>query len=257
MSLDQAKNKIGRLNMNRLAVIALMAALTPSQAFAAEITVLTSGVTASALRAVAANWMTATSNTVIFKTGTVGGTVTNVGSVPADLVLLPPDAMAQVTAKLKADTLTPVVSAKYGLAVKKGAPHPDISTVAKFAAVLKASSGIQFNDPASGSASGAAVAEMLKRPEFAGVIARPMREMPGAAVAKGDADFAGGTLSEELPIAGAEIAGPFPDSLGMHLDFSGAILADAPQPAAATAFLSYLKTSAAAPVWQANGFVAP
>jgi molybdate transport system substrate-binding protein len=243
--------------MKRLAIIAFVAALAPCPAFAADITVLTSAVTAPVLRALATSWMAATGNNVIFKVGSVGGTVTNVGSVPADLVLLPPDAMTQVAGKLKAASITPIASAKFGLAVKKGAPHPDISTVAKFAAVLKASTGIQFNDPAFGSASGAAVAEMLKRPEFAGVIARPMREIPGTAVAKGDADFAGGTLSEELPIEGAEVAGPFPVSLGMHLDFSGALLADAAQPDAAAAFLAYMKTPAAAPAWQASGFVAP
>ena len=37
----------------------------------------------------------------------------------------------------------------------------------------------------------------------------------------------------------------------------GAILADAPQPEAAAAFLNYMKGAAAGPVWQASGFVAP
>jgi molybdate transport system substrate-binding protein len=231
--------------------------VTSRAAVAADITVLTSAVTAPALRVLAENWTAATGNHVAFKVGSVGGTVTNVGSVPADLVLLPPDAMTQVAVKLKPGSLVPVASAKFGLAVKKGGPHPDISTVEKFAAVLKASSGIQFNDPAVGSASGAAVADMLKRPEFQGVLARPMREIPGQAVAKGDAEFAGGTLSEELSVDGAEVAGPFPESLGMHLDFSAALLGDAPQPEAGAAFLAYMKSQAARPAWQANGFVAP
>jgi molybdate transport system substrate-binding protein len=242
--------------MRRIIVLLILAAV-PSGAFAAGITVLTSAVTAPALRSVAANWTAATGNIVNFKVGSVGGTIANVGTVPADLVLLPPDAMTQVTGKLKPGSLTAIAAAKFGLAVKKGGPHPDISTVEKFAAVLKASSGIQFNDPAIGSASGAAVAAMLKRPEFQGVIARPMREIPGAAVAKEDAEFAGGTLSEELPVEGAEVAGPFPESLGMHLDFSGAILADSAQADAAAAFLDYVKGAAAKPVWQASGFVTP
>ena len=243
--------------MKRILLAVILASAAPSAAFAAEITVLTSAVTAPALRTLATSWTSATGNTVAFKVGSVGGTVTNVASVPADIVLLPPDAMAQVAGKLKPASLTKISSAKFGLAVKKGGPHPDISTVEKFAAVLKASSGIQFNDPAGGSASGAAVADMLKRPEFQGVVARPMREIPGTAVAKGDAEFAGGTLSEELSVDGAEVAGPFPESLGMHLDFSGAVLADAPQPEAAAAFLDYMKGAAARPAWQASGFVAP
>lgn len=243
--------------MRNIVLLLMLGSAIPSAASAAELMVLTSAVTAPVLRNMAASWAAATGNTVNFKVGSVGGTVANVGTVPADIVLLPPDAMAQVSGKLKAASLAAVSSAKFGLAVKKGGPHPDISTVEKFAAVLKASSGIQFNDPAIGSASGAAVAEMLKRPEFQGVVARPMREIPGTAVAKGDAEFAGGTLSEELSVEGAEVAGPFPESLGMHLDFSGAILADSPQPDAAAAFLAYMKSAAAKPAWQTGGFATP
>ncbi len=45
--------------------------------------------------------------------------------------------------------------------MKAGAPHPDISTLPKFIAVLKAGGGGGFTDPARGSATGKWVAELL------------------------------------------------------------------------------------------------
>jgi molybdate transport system substrate-binding protein len=232
-----------------------LAGLFPTIAMAADITVLTSGVTAPVLRTFADKWGAATGNKVSLKTGTVGGTITNVSSVPADVVLLMPDAMSGVADKLKPGSTLTLASTKFALAAKKGAPMPDISTVVKFAAVLKNSTGLQFNDPATGSATGALVAAMLKKPEFAGVIARPIAKTPGVAVAEGDADLGGGALSEELPIAGAEVIGLFPESLGLHLDFSGAVLANAPQPDTGAAFLTYLKSAPAAEIWRGGGFV--
>ena len=243
--------------MKRLFLAAAMAALLPLPGMAADITVLTSGVTAPVLRTFADKWGAETGNKVILKTGTVGGTITNVSSVPADVVLLMPDAMSGVADKLKPGSTITLASTKFALAAKKGAPMPDISTVEKFAAVLKNSTGIQFNDPATGSASGAMVAAMLKKPAFAGVIARPIPKTPGVAVAAGDADLGGGALSEELPIAGAEVIGMFPESLGLHLDFSGAVLENAPQPDMAASFLTYLKSAPAAEIWRGGGFVTP
>jgi len=241
----------------RLVLAAAIAVLYPASAIAAEITVLTSGVTAPVLRTFADKWGAATGNKVTLRVGTVGGTVTNVGTVPADVVLLMPDVMTGVTGKLKpASTLT-LASTKFALAAKKGAPMPDISTVEKFAAVLKNSTGLQFNDPATGSASGALVAAMLKRPEFAGVIARPIAKTPGVAVAEGAADLGGGALSEEVPVAGAEVIGLFPESLGLHLDFSGAVLANAADPDTAAAFLAYLKSAPAGEIWRSGGFATP
>jgi molybdate transport system substrate-binding protein len=241
--------------MKHLRLAAALAGLFPAAAMAADITVLTSGVTAPVLRTFADKWGAATGNKVTLKTGTVGGTIANVASVPADVVLLMPDVMGGVADKLKPGSTVALASTKFALAAKKGAPMPDISTVEKFAAVLKNSTGLQFNDPATGSATGALVAAMLKEPEFAGVIARPIAKTPGVAVAEGDADLGGGALSEELPIAGAEVIGLFPESLGLHLDFSGAVLANAPQPDTAAAFLAYLKSAPAAEIWRGGGFV--
>jgi molybdate transport system substrate-binding protein len=243
------------VNVKRLVLAAAMAGLFPAGAQAAEITVLTSGVTAPVLRSFAEKWGAATGNKVTLKVGTVGGTVTNVTSVPADAVLLMPDVMSSLAVRLKPVSTVTLASTKFALAAKKGAPMPDISTVEKFATVLKNSTGLQFNDPATGSASGALVAAMLKRPEFQGVIARPIAKTPGVAVAEGDADLGGGALSEELPVAGAEVIGLFPDSLGLHLDFSGAVLANAADPDTAAAFLVYLKSTPAGEIWRSGGFV--
>ena len=71
------------------------------------------------------------------------------------------------------------------------------------------------------------------------------------------AELGGGVLSEELPVAGAQVIGLFPESLGLHLDFSGAVLAKAAQPDTAAAFLAYLKSAPAGEIWKAGGFTQP
>ena len=55
-----------------------------------------------------------------------------------------------------------------GLFKKPDAPFPDITTVEKLAAVLKAATVVTYTDPASGSRQALISAELVKRPEFAG-----------------------------------------------------------------------------------------
>src|SRR5581483_613917 len=67
-----------------------------------------------------------------------------------------------------AGSYTPLGRDELGLAVKKGAPHPDISTVEKLAAVLKSAQAVEVNDPKAGTMQGVIIDGILKRPEFAG-----------------------------------------------------------------------------------------
>ena len=86
--------------------------------------------------------------------------------------------------------------------VKAGGPHPDISSTEKFVAAIKQAGVLGFANPASGSLTGAMVEEMLKRPEFAGVERRPIKGLIGEAIARGDAQFGGGAITEEIKVKG-------------------------------------------------------
>jgi molybdate transport system substrate-binding protein len=129
--------------------------LTATCAANADITVFTSGGTNPGLRTLAATWTAETGKNVTIVGGTVTRAHDNVkNKTPGDLVLLPLPDLTDVAANLKPGPFTPVGRANFGLAIKAGAPHPDISTLPKFIAVLKAGSGVGFTDPTRGSAAG-------------------------------------------------------------------------------------------------------
>lgn len=241
-----------------LAVISAL--LTPLAAAAADLTVFAPGVTTGGLRKLANSWTIETGNRVNIIGGTIGAVKTDVTSdVPGDIVMLPPDELTDkdVAAKLVPGSAQPIGRILFGLIVKTGAPHPDISTVRKFAAALKSSTGVGFNDPATQSLGGRMVANMLARPAFKGVIAVPLKEGAAAGVASGTVPMAGGTRSEQLGNPSIELVGLFPDSLKMHIDMSAAVLAGAHDAAAATQFVHYIARAEAAPSWNDCGVVAP
>jgi hypothetical protein len=139
--------------------------------------------------------------------------------------------------------------------VKAGGAHPDISSKEKFVAFTKKAGVLAFADPKVGSLTGGMVEDMLKRPEFAGVEPRPIRGMIGDAIARGDAEYGGGAITEEVMAKGAEVVGPFPDELGLHVDVSIAVLKVSAAPAESQAFLRYVTRPEAAQVWKAGGVV--
>ena len=221
---------------------------------AAELMVLAPGTMGPGLKALAETWSAETGNSVKFTLGTVGGAKTNaIGDMPADLLVVPVGEFSGIAAKLKYGPPIPVGWARFWLAVKKGAPHPDISTLAKFIAVLKASSGLIYADPSGGSYSGARAEAMLKRPDFTGVKGLARTGAPAARVAAGEADYGAGVLSEEINVAGVEVAGPFPKELAMDIDYRGAVLAKTKEPDAAAAFLHYIARPESGAAWKAAG----
>lgn len=222
-------------------------------AFAADITVFTSGVTSAGTYKLAVAWSLETGNQVKLISGGIGNIKDDAAAdVPGDVVLLPPEEMDAVSQKLKAGTVTPIGKALFGLDVKQGSVHPDISTVSKFAAALRAGGGIGYPDPTGTSLSGKMIDEMLDRPEFRGVVKKPQHENASLVVLNGDAPFGGGTISEELA-PGVELVGPFPASLNMQITFQGAVLARSRSPNDALSFLHYISSRQAGPSWHDCG----
>ncbi len=235
-------------------LIAAMLVTACAPALAADLTVFAPGIASVGLRKLADAWTLETGNKVAITGANVGRILTSVnGNVPADLVLLPPDNLKEIAAKLQPGSTMTLGRALFGMAVKAGGPHPDISSLPKFAAALKAAGVIGYPDPLVGSLSGAMVAEMLKRPEFSGVAGRPLKANAANIVKNGDAPFSGGVISEEITDPGAELVGLFPAALEMHIDLSVAVLSYAAAPADAAAFLRYITRPEAAAVWHGCG----
>ena len=144
-----------------------------------------------------------------------------------------------------------------GLAVKAGAPHPDISTTPKLIAALKSAKiGVSYSnpDPARGSMVAKMVDALLKRPEFAGVHGVPSSKGNGVSgLMNGEGDMALQLESEILPHKEVELVGHLPDDLKAYIDISVAVSSKAADPAGAKAFIDFVTRPQAYAVWEAKG----
>jgi len=185
---------------------------------------------------------------------------TKTATPAADLVMLPMDLMATLALDhgIKPGTFTPLGRLDIGLFKKPDAPFPDISTVAKLAAVMKAASVVTYTDPASGSMQATISAELLKRPEFAGVKGATGGRKPTAASPDGTLSL-GVILGEPDPPLGqpsptdSSLIGRLPPELGAHMDMAVAISARAGDVKNAQDFLAFLTSAEAVPLWASKG----
>jgi molybdate transport system substrate-binding protein len=175
---------------------------------------------------------------------------------PPDVVGLPSDLMntLMLDGGIVKESYTPLGRDELGLAVRKGAPHPDISTVAKLAAVLKAGGKIMINSPTGGTMQGQIIGTILTRPEFAGVDAVPVTKGEGAAaLARGEGDMAIQLVPEIYNKPQIELVAPLPAELGGHMDGILAVTSRAANRKDALAFIKFVTGAEARKAWIAKG----
>jgi molybdate transport system substrate-binding protein len=156
-----------------------------------------------------------------------------------------------------ASSATTLASVTIGVALKKGAPEPNISTPAAAKATLLAAKSIAYPDPSGGAAAGVAFEDALRKLGiFDQVQPKVTRAQGGAAAmalaAKGDVEI-GVTFLSEMQDSGIEVVGPLPREIAPPTTLVGFVSAHAKDPAAAKALLEYLAAPAASAVYLANG----
>jgi len=157
--------------------------------------------------------------------------------------------------KLVAATRTDIARSNAGLAVKRGAPKPDISTTAAFKRTLLDAKSICYVEQG---ATGIYLKGLFERLGIAEQLKGKTKLLPPSnpaahAVANGEAEIGMTQISEILPVAGADLVGPMPAEYQNYTDFASAVGSAAKQADAAKAFLQFLKTSEAAKVMKAKG----
>ena len=234
---------------------------TPVMAQTTTITVITPAVTANAgLRDLAMGFEKEMGVKVEIKTLNMAKMVDELksGTPPADIVFLPYALMdqAQTDKTVAAGSRTNIGRVRIGLAIHKGDPAPDISTVDKLAAVLNASDGVMYSDPTSGSMEARIIDGMLNaHPEFAKVKRKISKNGEGGqAVARGEGQMALQLICEIVNHPDALTnAGPVPDSLGAYIDSAAAVSARAPHPKEAAQFLKYATQPGTYSLWLGKG----
>ena len=247
----------------------VMAVFLASPAQAARIRVLTPAVVMnSGLRDLAAAYTKKTGVQVDVVTDTMGAIVGHIKTATpvADVVMLPVDLMDSLDLEkgIVDGSYAPLGRVSIGLAVVAGAPHPDISTVAKLAAALRSAKGVLYSNPspANGSMSAQMIDRLLKRPEFAGVHGVITTTVAGVGSLEGGQALASGKypgyvalqlICEILPHPQISLVAPLPVELGAHIDTATAVSARSTDPKDALDFVRYITRPEAKPVWSAKG----
>ena len=147
-----------------------------------------------------------------------------------------------------------LASCGVGIAVRAGAPKPDIGSVEAFKRALLDAKSIAHTEAG---ASGIHFVGLIERLGIAAQVKAKARTRPGGLigelVANGEAELAVQQIPELMAVAGIEFVGPLPHELQLISTVTAAVFADARQPQAAWAFLAFLSTPAAARVFKANG----
>jgi molybdate transport system substrate-binding protein len=169
---------------------------------------------------------------------------------PADVLIMVASALDDLVKQGKVVPASRVEIARsyIGMAVKAGAPKPDISTVDGLKRALLAAKSIAYSDSASGVYLST---EGFKRLGIADQIAGKSRMIPatpvGEIVARGEAELGFQQLSELMPVPGIDLVGPLPPEIQKVTLYAAGIPTDSKEPAAAKAFISFLVSPQAAP----------
>jgi len=178
----------------------------------------------------------------------------------ADFLLAPRSA---VDGLLKAGKLAPgsdvsLARSSVGIAVRKGAAKPDISTPEALKRTLLAARAVSYSNPAYGGASGVHFAKVLERLGIADEMKAKTRFPPEGGftarlLAAGEVDLAVQQIGELISTPGVELLGPLPGELQSVTTFAAAIPVSASQADAARALIRYLQSPEAMAVIKARG----
>jgi len=157
--------------------------------------------------------------------------------------------------RLVGATRAAVASSPAGVAIRKGATRPDISTVESFKQTLLKARSIAFGEQGG---TGAYLRMLFQRLGIADALTAKVRHLPpergpAEAVADGEAEIALTQISEILPYPGAELVGPWPSEIALVTTYVTAVGAGTPHADAATILIKLITSPAVAPLLRAKG----
>jgi molybdate transport system substrate-binding protein len=260
------------MSLPRIAIIAFVltgASCTVGCADAAEIKVLSSGGLKLALSQLLPGFESSSGNSVKVEYGPAGAIAKRIAAGDtADVAIA---TISQIEDLETAGKIVPgskvrIAGIALGVAVRQGAPKPDIGTIQAFKRVLLAAQSIGYRDPATGSTSGTYTAKMIERLGIAADL-QPKTKLdnsPGdrpedvfGMLARGEVEMQIGQITEIIMAPGVELVGPLPGKTQNVSMLAAGIVTGCKVPDAAKAFISYVTSPAAAKVLTDGGFQSP
>jgi molybdate transport system substrate-binding protein len=246
----------------RLAALALSALLAPAAARADAVVVMTSGAFTAPYLDAAPLFERSSGHalTSVFGASTGGAP----DSIPtrlgqgeaADVIIVSAEALEALIAAghVRAGSRTDLVLSRIGLAVRAGAPRPDIGSVAALVRAVRAANSFAYSASVSGTYLST---ELFPRLNLSAELAtkgqRIVSERVGAVVARGDAELGFQQVSELVPIDGIDYVGPLPEEVQRVSTFSAGIATHSSSPDAARALIDFLASAEVQPLLQKYG----
>lgn len=244
-----------------LVVLSLLAGL--GGATAADLKLLTAGAYKPVALELVPEFEKRTGHKVTVENDTAGGLARRVAAGEYfDVVVMPPARMGPLLGgKLVESSAKALARVGIGVAIKQGAPVPDISSVEAFKKTLLAARAIAYTDPASGGTAGTYLADLFEKMGIAAELKPKTILVKGGysaeKVVSGEAEIALQPTSELLAVPGAVLVGPVPLEVQHYIGYSGGVSAASRDPAAAEALLLALADPRNLPMLKKKGMDEP
>jgi molybdate transport system substrate-binding protein len=234
--------------------IAAAVLLLSGAAGAAEIKVLSTQATEEAYKELVPQFEKASGHkvTTVF-TGTLGAMKRLSDGESYDLLIMSRQSIDELSqsGKVVAGSRTDIAKSGVGVAVGKGKPKPDISTVDALKKTLLAAKSIGYST----GPSGIYVVTMFQKMGIADEIKGKLKQTPtgvfvGSSIASGEAEIGFQQVSELTFFPGIDYVGPIPAEVQLITVFSAGIPTGTKQADAAKALMSFVTAPAAAAVFK-------
>src|SRR5258708_29639822 len=247
------------------AVVAVICAAAGADA--AEIRILSSGSLKGALSLLVPEFQKSSGNTATVEYGPAGAIAGRIQKGDAaDVVIASRSQLQKLESngKVVQGSLVNIAGIALGVAIRKGAPKPDIGNVEAFKRSLLSARSIGYRDPITGSTSGIYTAGLLERLGIAQDLKpklhldRSEGDVPEnvfLGVAKGEIEMQIGQITEIVISPGVDLAGPLPSEIQNTTVMAAGIITASKAPDTAKALIGFISSPSAAAVLKASGFL--
>ena len=175
---------------------------------------------------------------------------------PFDVVVLAADAIVKLAAagRVVAGSQADLVQSGVAIAVRAGAPRPDISSEGALRRAVLSARTIGYST----GPSGVALTRLFERWGIADALRERIVQAPpgvpvGALVARGEVELGFQQLSELMHLEGIDVLGPMPPGVEIVTTFSAGLCAASSQPEAVAALIEFMRSPAAADAKRRHG----
>src|SRR5712691_303969 len=224
--------------------------LCQGAAQAADLIILTNQGATPGVRELAAAFSRASGHKVTVLQETGAALERRINNGPADLITSNPGPIDDLVrnGKVMAGTVTPFVLAGLGLAVRAGAPKPDIGTPEAYKAALLAAKSIGYSRGCSGTNIGEGIAQLGLTEQLKAKTVFTGNGPVTDYLARGDFEIGIQQTNIMLGVPGTDYVGPLPGFLNKPCPSSVALLAVSKEPDAARAMIRFMISPEAAPL---------